>query len=638
MALIEISEGRMSFQSASNTFKIPVGTLYNRYKGKHDKPIGRMPTLKMEEEAVLVRCITICGEWGYPISLYDIRMIVRDYLISEGVNIPAFRDGVTPGADWASAFLQRNRSTISNRNTRNINQSRASINEASINLFFDEVEKSLKDTPPENIFNMDETAVVDDSSQAKRKLLYRRGTKYPTKVENFSKTNTTLVMCGSATGVLLPPYIIYKSEYLYDQWVKDGPKGKPCCEEVCCRSGSHYNRSISGWIDTVQFADWFFTTFIPHADHLQGKVVIICDNLASHFSPRVILECEKRGISFLPLIPNSTHLTQPLDVSFFGPFKRAWRNTIMEFRQKNPCIKTIPKVRFPPLVHSCLQKMDTLEINGKKFENRCAHNLRSGFTGCGYNPLNRHKVLHRLPGVNTSSEQLQNLEHRLVSYLEMQRYGSAPSINTSSESTTATDASMSGTSTPLPKKIRCRRINVVAGRSVTSSDINTQPIVGPKEPQKRGRKRKSNITLLAAIPSTSSSSLSSGIQASSSSLSGMTASSSSSSKRKASSSTSKLIRTPSEIAVKQWVVVMYSHSKGNRNYLGKIIRVRKGKIVVKYVRPKVTSLYSGFVFAFPNVPDVDTIEFSRIRAIVPAPVKYARALKFGIDVNYIKTL
>ncbi len=56
--------------------------------------------------------------------------------------------------------------------------------------YFDNLKITLKDVPVCNIFNYDETAIVD--SPGKKKMLYQRGVKYPTSVENFSKSSTTL--------------------------------------------------------------------------------------------------------------------------------------------------------------------------------------------------------------------------------------------------------------------------------------------------------------------------------------------------------------------------------------------------------------------------------------------------------------
>lgn len=57
-----------------------------------------------------------------------------------------------------------------------------------------------------------------------------------------------------------------------------------------------------------------------------GPVVLIGDNLSSHISIKVLELCEHNNILFsVCLPPNNTHLTQPLDVTFFGPMKKLWR-------------------------------------------------------------------------------------------------------------------------------------------------------------------------------------------------------------------------------------------------------------------------------------------------------------------------
>ncbi|KAK6167093.1 hypothetical protein SNE40_021197 [Patella caerulea] len=130
------------------------------------------------------------------------------------------------------------------------------------------------------------------------------------------------MMCGSAHGDLLPVYTVYKSAELWDTWCEGGPKGKPFCEDRCCASGARFNRSKSGWFEARTFSDWFFTTFLPHAKRLAGKTVLIGDNLSSHFTSEILKSCEENNIAFVCLPPNSTHICQPLDVSFFAPMKR----------------------------------------------------------------------------------------------------------------------------------------------------------------------------------------------------------------------------------------------------------------------------------------------------------------------------
>lgn len=51
------------------------------------------------------------------------------------------------------------------------------------------------------------------------------------------------MLCGNAEGRMLPPYVVYKAEKMWDLWAEGGPKG--------CR----YNRSKSGWLDSIIFED-----------------------------------------------------------------------------------------------------------------------------------------------------------------------------------------------------------------------------------------------------------------------------------------------------------------------------------------------------------------------------------------------
>ncbi|KAJ8930056.1 hypothetical protein NQ314_017221 [Rhamnusium bicolor] len=99
----------------------------------------------------------------------------------------------------------------------------------------------------------------------KKKWLYRRGKKYPENITNHSKSAVSIMFCGSASGTLLSPYVIYKSEHMWDRWAENSPKGHPCCEDRCCSLGSRYNRTKSGWIEASCFTDWFRSVFLPHA-------------------------------------------------------------------------------------------------------------------------------------------------------------------------------------------------------------------------------------------------------------------------------------------------------------------------------------------------------------------------------------
>jgi hypothetical protein len=80
-----------------------------------------------------------------------------------------------------------------------------------------------------------------------------------------------------------------------------------------------------------------------------GTKVIICDNLSSHFTPHVLQLCRENNIALICLPPNSTHLTQPLDVSFFRSLKVAWQNILSKWKAGNhgKNEKVLPKQSLP---------------------------------------------------------------------------------------------------------------------------------------------------------------------------------------------------------------------------------------------------------------------------------------------------
>jgi len=115
-------------------------------------------------------------------------------------------------------------------------------------------------------------------------------------VTNFSKQAFSVMFCGSAKGVYLPPTVVYKAKHVYHDWTSDG------------FNGAVYGATESGWFGMRTFEQWFDEIFLPHVKDIVGPKVLIGDNLSSHFSPAVVASCKEHDIRFItvPLVPNST--------------------------------------------------------------------------------------------------------------------------------------------------------------------------------------------------------------------------------------------------------------------------------------------------------------------------------------------
>lgn len=231
-----------------------------------------------------------------------------------------FKDNI-PGPDWVASFIKRHE-ILSDRICQNIKRSRAGVKPEDINAYFDRLHISLDGVSPSNILNFDETNLADQPGV--KKCLFRRGVKYPERIINHSKGNITVMFAGTAEGEILPPYIVYKSQHLWASWCEGGPKD------------ARYNRSRSGWMDSDNFDEWFHSVVVPWARRKEGKKVVIGDNLSSHLSSKVLKTCAEKNIAFVLLPPNCIDKCQPLDVSFFGPMKRHWRQIMEEYKLKSP--------------------------------------------------------------------------------------------------------------------------------------------------------------------------------------------------------------------------------------------------------------------------------------------------------------
>ena len=130
--------------------------------------------------------------------------------------------------------------------------------------------------------------------------------------------------------------MIYKAQNCYENWMKNGPAGTKC------------DVTKSGWFDSRTFELWFLNVFFPHVAKVHGRKVLVGDNLASHFSPDVVKKAVENDIYFTALPPNSTHLTQPLDVAIFRSMKVVWRNVLDNWRKESRGL--IPKEVFPSLL------------------------------------------------------------------------------------------------------------------------------------------------------------------------------------------------------------------------------------------------------------------------------------------------
>lgn len=120
------------------------------------------------------------------------------------------------------------------------------------------------------------------------------------------KAFTTVVICGNAAGIALPPYTIYGAKSVNALWCDRGP------------DRAQYQCSSKGWINEELFAHWFENLFIVETANVPRPLLLLMDNLSAHISIKVIELAKQHQVILMCLPPNTTHALQPLDVVTFG--------------------------------------------------------------------------------------------------------------------------------------------------------------------------------------------------------------------------------------------------------------------------------------------------------------------------------
>ncbi|KAJ8950560.1 hypothetical protein NQ318_015693 [Aromia moschata] len=391
----------MSKKLAAQTYRIPRSTLVNRCLGRHKKSVGHPTILSKEEEQLISRTLGIVAEWGFPLTKADIKAVIKKYLDKRGIVIPILKEN-NPGDDMVNAFIQRN--NLSVRIASNIKRSRSSVDQEDVLKFFENITPALLDSSGDHIYNYDETNITDDPGA--RKVIVPRNVKRVERIQNHSRTAISIMVCGSASGVLLPPMVVYKANNIYENWCNGGPPG------------TVYKNSTSGWFDANLFEIWFKEILLVLRTREPGKrVILVGDNLASHFAPSVVQAAQENDIYMCPFPANATHLMQPLDVSVFGPMKKKWRAILETWRKESRYPGSIPKEQFPILLNRLwLHISDTV-----------SQNLISGFRTTGLYPCNPQEVLRKLPDAAVQEEQIgRTLDASLVELLKEHRGVAAP--------------------------------------------------------------------------------------------------------------------------------------------------------------------------------------------------------------------
>ncbi|KAJ3427742.1 hypothetical protein M0812_25370 [Anaeramoeba flamelloides] len=210
------------------------------------------------------------------------------------------------------------------------------------------------------IFNMDETAVYNNTNRERLTVVTTERNEKPIRKIPVLNFHLTAVVCISNDGSSLPSLMIDRK--------------KTTEQELISQRYLHqlnFTYSKSGYINSKNFFMWIKFIFYKWVEerkkelNLECRSLLILDNHSSHLDEESLNFCTDNQIDYLHLPPNSTNLYQPLDVSIFKGLKSylkkqkvesdyqelvyCIRDGLTQSLLRNKIIKSFQKARLCPI-------------------------------------------------------------------------------------------------------------------------------------------------------------------------------------------------------------------------------------------------------------------------------------------------
>lgn len=141
-------------------------------------------------------------------------------------------------------------------------------------------------------------------------------------------------------------------------------------------------KSENGWMTSEAFFEYISNVFYPWLvkKEIQFPVILYLDGHKSHITLPLSNFCREKSIILISLLPNSTHILQPLDVGLFRSLKMNWKLAVSNWRTQHGK-KFLKRENFAPVLKTALDNINNLK---DIFVN--------AFKTCGLFPFNVNNV------------------------------------------------------------------------------------------------------------------------------------------------------------------------------------------------------------------------------------------------------
>ena len=356
----------MSVYKAAMLYNIPESTLRDRTRGlvALDARNGTGTLFTHAEEEKLVGHIKYMADIGYGYNKSGIQYMAKDYAQSLGKDVKPSSDSLSNC--WFYGLMGRWPDLkIVKPQKLAISRAKSSSREV-ISKYYQELGTILTTNnltnKPNRIYNIDETGISTEHTPPR--IVCDKNTN-PQAVTSPRSALTTVIAAGNALGNSIPPYYVFPGARWNDELLSGASVG------------AAGRMSKKGWSSSDVFRKYLSEHFAPFANVGSGTdpTLILYDGHRSHISLTLTDWAKANNAILFVLPPHTSHLTQPLDVGIFGPFKAMYNKECQAYMKNNPGI-TITKYQVAELTARPYMKALTPE------------NLTSAFKKTGIHPFN----------------------------------------------------------------------------------------------------------------------------------------------------------------------------------------------------------------------------------------------------------
>ncbi|CAL4124319.1 unnamed protein product [Meganyctiphanes norvegica] len=325
-------KGILSIRAVGREFQIPSSTLRAKLRETRPKKgkAGRRTLLTQAEELLLLNFIKESAKRALPVTRLTVMRAVRQ-ITSEDAENDYPRDNFFPNSSllgWWKGYTNRY-PMIVYRTPENLSTAQKSVRGSIVKQWFSDVvsylsENNLADILDDHtrIYNLDETGFSISPNSGKvlpvkgDKLCFAKVSKTAKK---NAKKNITMLCTVRADGVLVPPMIIYPRK---NTSVGIATQIGKVPEQYEFTVG----QSDKGYITFESFYEYMINDFDTWLDsnNVKKPIIVFTDWHETRNNYHLSRALDAMGIYMIGLLPNTTHLLQPLGLAVFKPLKTGW--------------------------------------------------------------------------------------------------------------------------------------------------------------------------------------------------------------------------------------------------------------------------------------------------------------------------